>query len=749
MTAAITALLLLAGHVATTEPALRAAATASPDSAGIRGRITDVRTGEPVAAATVELSGPSTSRTVVSDRRGEYVLYAVSPGVHLMRVLHPGYAPSTISLTVGAGSRLVLDLPLDVAPIQLEPIIARATRGEEAAEPVDASTAGHGTATTYLVTSAPAALSLASAGQRDHDPGTGGPGDVFLVRGFTADLKRTLLDGAPIHTSFHMGGLMEPLVPNVVQAVTVHSGGAPASYDGGLTWVMDVRTRDPDRGRFHGELAADWLTAQGHVEGSLGDAADLLLSARTTLGGPAEAMLGRSLGYDYHEGLVRTRTDLGGDATLRLTGFVNEESVTLPPRSAPARWGANLLSARVETPRFTTGVAYSEGHLRLPAATDGAVAVDANLRQAHLSLQGRVPGPRIAATYGLEADAYDFTRSGADQASARDEGARYAMTGAYGDVAWQIEPRVRLRGGLRLNHFSPTDDVRASPRLALSWLVAERAMLTVSAGRFSQYVRVQDGAFRGALTPRFGDALGGQAIEPAIEAARSEMVVQEATHVALSLDQQLSDHTRLELQGFVKDYAGIPAIDGARLQASGIDVWVGSRGTTFSGWFGYSLSWVWSRDDALPPATAVADDRFAARQILAVGVSGRSAALGTIALNASYGSGLPLTSIELERTPLRDALVFETASVRNVAGQGQDPTATPDAERFLRIDVEASRTFELGTGARTTTLTPYVRLLNALDRRDAIFFHRDASDDAVRPLATVPILPLVGLKFRW
>lgn len=756
ITTVVVAALILAGQSARAEPADQVRVTGGArDSASIRGRITDVRTGDAVIAATVELVGQGSAASAISGRLGEYVIDGVAAGVYHLRVQHPGYAPSRLALTVGAGARLMLDLPLDLAPIQLEPIVARTTTGGEAANDTTRVTInGHGPATPYLLSSAPPAMTLAGASRAD-DPDTGGPGDVFLVRGFTADLKRTMLDDAPIHTAFHMGGIMDPLPAGLVQAVTVHSGGAPARYDGGLTWVMDVRSRDPAPGGFGGRLAVDWLTAQGHIEGSLGDVASVLVSGRGTLSGAAETLLDRPLGYDYREAMLRTRTDMGGGATLRLTGFVNDESVMLPPREDPARWGSTLVSARLDAPRFAAVAAYSEGEVWLPASDDGAVAVDAHLRQGHLALEGRQPGPRASAAYGIQVDTYDFARSEpVGSANVHDEAARYTTAGAYADVSWQIEPRVRLHGGFRLNHFAPASAWRVSPRLALSWLVDERAMLTVSAGRFSQYVRVQDGAFRDpfALTP---ESYQGVRVADTIAPARSEMVVQEATHVTLSLDQRLSDHTRLELEGFVKDYGGIPAAEGDRLQASGLDVWIGSRGESLSGWFGYSLSWVWSRDDA---SSTLGEDRFNARQILSAGVTGRSASLGTLSVNASYGSGLPLTSVELERSPLRDGLLFEDGATvdagygdgLNSGGGEQLAGGAPHrTDRFLRIDIEASRTWQLGDGERSTTLTPYIRILNALDRRDAIFFHRDDGDGSVQPLATVPLLPLIGLEVRW
>jgi hypothetical protein len=45
---------------------------------------------------------------------------------------------------------------------------------------------------------------------------------------------------------------------------------------------------------------------------------------------------------------------------------------------------------------------------------------------------------------------------------------------------------------------------------------------------------------------------------------------------------------------------------------------------------------------------------------------------------------------------------------------------------------------------------PYVRVLNALDRRDALFYtFQRWRPDSVRPLAERPLLPLVGFAFAF
>jgi hypothetical protein len=50
-------------------------------------------------------------------------------------------------------------------------------------------------------------------------------------------------------------------------------------------------------------------------------------------------------------------------------------------------------------------------------------------------------------------------------------------------------------------------------------------------------------------------------------------------------------------------------------------------------------------------------------------------------------------------------------------------------------------------GGRPWQVRPYVRLLNALDRRDALFYtFQPWRSDSVRPLAERPLLPLLGVS---
>jgi hypothetical protein len=51
---------------------------------------------------------------------------------------------------------------------------------------------------------------------------------------------------------------------------------------------------------------------------------------------------------------------------------------------------------------------------------------------------------------------------------------------------------------------------------------------------------------------------------------------------------------------------------------------------------------------------------------------------------------------------------------------------------------------------RDVVLRPYLKVLNALNRRDALFYHFERwRDQDPRPLADLPLLPVMGVEWRF
>ena len=152
-----------------------------------------------------------------------------------------GRGPFVVEVLVPARAEVRVDMALVLRPVPLPPVLAhnRLPRGGDtvAATPPDL-----GAASVRALEASPGVAELGLAANHVGAPGSdpADPSDVLYVRGAAADLKLVLLDGAPVYAPFHVGGLINAFDPGVLRSATLYLGGAPAKYDGGLSYVMDM-----------------------------------------------------------------------------------------------------------------------------------------------------------------------------------------------------------------------------------------------------------------------------------------------------------------------------------------------------------------------------------------------------------------------------------------------------------------------------------------------------------------------------
>jgi hypothetical protein len=125
-------------------------------------------------------------------------------------------------------------------------------------------------------------------------------------------------------------------------------------------------------------------------------------------------------------------------------------------------------------------------------------------------------------------------------------------------------------------------------------------------------------------------------------------------------------------------------------------------------------------------------------------------------VRVGYGNGLPYTAIPISADAAAIPGVDSGADPRNevftldadnVMNEAPGLAIGPD-QGFLRVDGEIYGSWAAVMGGRVHEFRPYVRVLNALNRRDALFYHFDPwRSPTPRPLAELPILPLVGLEW--
>lgn len=717
----------------------------------------------PLPFAAVEAWGPGLHRTLMADSTGHYQLTELPAGALRIRATHPGHDPLEVDVVVPADGDALVDLELRARPVELPAVdvttdvrLPDADRRTVAAE---AETAGRVEAAALEIGSGAVDAGLAEAvrafGGNDPAQAT----DVLFMRGSTTDLKLVLLDGAPVYTPFHVAGLLRSFEPSVLGRADLHVGGAPARYDGGLTYILDLRTRRPRRDRLHASGSLDLLSGSAALDAPLGSRGGVVASARS-LHPLGDSPLGASP-YGYRDALLGLEVEPAPGHLIRTTGFWNRESVVLDlPGTlgvsaglAPDEaWWSNRAASATYVGRaggfFLEGTAAASGYdatLPLqPSAPEGEpepapLLASAHTRRFRSTMEAARPVSWGMVRFGLSGERTDaaFSTDPIGSGAPPQEAASQSTTvGGYIDVSRSLASGVTLRAGLRADRFSGDGAPRLAPRAALTWEVGPQALVTVATGRYHQNARADDGAVEESLTDNVG----------ANRAPVTLLPVATADHVVVSLEQTLGEDVRLGVAGFWKGYQGLRPGSAEAIQSSGLDLRVQHMGERTTAWLGYGLSWYWSGTDLSGSSST-----FTGRQLLTAGLSGSLGSTLGAEVNVAYGAGLPYTSVpfhslspsaaEADRNALENSgdVIEETPPFPG--GLGQD---------FLRIDVEIHATLRPTWGGHRWEVRPYVRVLNALDRRDALFYaFQPWRGGGVTPLAERPLVPVLGVAWRF
>lgn len=750
---------LLLALVVSLAPAAAVAQAPPPrDSASVTGLVSGrfqdgVRT---LPHALVEASTPAGPRVAVADSTGRYVLRDLPGGDVLVRASAPGHQAMRVTVRVVPGRRVTLDMELTAAPLLLAgvDVAADSSRARAIAEIGGRETARPDA--DLEMTLLEISPSVGETGMLDavqalpgNDPSD--PSDILFMRGSTTDLKLVLLDGVPVFTPFHVAGLIRSFEPTVLESANLHVGGAPARYDGGLSHILDLRTRSARRDRVRATGAIDLLSASFAAEAPLGSRAGLITSARS-LHDLGEGPLGGERPYGYRDILVSVEVDPAATHKLRATGFWNAESVLLDfdEGGSDAEWSNRAASATYTAPlgdarlQVVAGASRYRAQLPLqpserPGQEDrGAILASADSDRARLTaeLSWNETAP-LRVGVALEEQRALFSAESLGDGGFSTSAGSASLLGAYVETTRPLRSGLTVRAGLRGDLFSG-DDLRVAPRVALFWTFGSDAMLSVAAGRYHQAGRTPEPQVEATLV----DIANLDRVQGGL------LPVATADHVVVSLAQRIDGRVTLGLDGYWKRFEGLEGGAGESIRNSGVDLRLQTGGDVGTVWLGYGLSWYWS-----PVDLSGRSPDFAGRHLISAGLSGELAGPLRGEARLAYGAGLPSTSIPFGSSDQAMAPSPSLETVQALASAEEfsaESPVSPFDEAFLRVDVELNAVFEPEWGGRPWRIRPYVRLLNALDRRDALFYtYQPWRSDAFTPLAERPILPVVGIAFSF
>jgi hypothetical protein len=753
--------------------------------------------GVPVADAVVTAtSAVGTQRRARTAADGAWRITRVAAGRWTVRAERVGYTSAEQTAEVAAAAEVRIELRLAESGVVLDPLEAVSRRDAERERTRFEGEAG---VTSRVITGREIKL-LPGLGEADVMraievlPGVVNTSDfssAFNVRGGSADQNLVLLDGFPIFNPFHLGGLFSVFNSDAVARAELLSGGFGAEYGGRVSSVLNVETR-PGGGPegFGAEAGVSLLASRVNLHGNLprgvrrllgGDAGGWMLSARRSY---FDVVLKPVVDFPYH------LTDLQGTATLatggggrvRLVGYTGQDVLDLTDFDPPGTdqdeqsvlriqwdWGNTVLGARLEQPVGAWVATASVGFTRYGEALGFTDFPDTRF-SSHISQltaradAGRPLSSRLTLKAGGEATRTAYHNLGQAGGTTFFSGqAGGVMSSGFAQLRWQPSAAWIVEPGLRADTWSGGGASRAylSPRLAAKRFLGARrdAAVKLAVGRYVQFVH----SLRDEQLPVSNDYwVTSDRNVPAVVSDQAQ----------LGVEKYWGERWYVSAEGYYRRYLGLtdlnladdpndPADDLVEGHgwSYGADFLVRRTQGRFRGWM--TLSLLRARRtfpdplalgiDGVPQTVTFAPvfDRRADLDVV-----GEYALPGKVeaGVRLNFGTGVPYSR------PVAAYVGFETDFVeggyRVPRPVGKDPQipiyivpGQRNAERYppyTRLDLTFRRTYTRRWG----TLTPYVQVLNATNRKNVLFyfFNYDQSPATRSGVSMFPLLPTIGLE---
>lgn len=767
---------------------LEAAGQASTQGT-VQGRVHDEDAAAVYGATVTLVQGERVVMAADTDRLGSFRLSEVAPGSWTLVVRALGYAEYTEALTVGPGGTLELDITLSRAALQLEGISVEAERSRDRVrfEEVGGTTVREMDIETVRLI--PGVAEPDPVRAIEVLPGVVSTSDysaAFHVRGGSQDQNLILLDGIPIFSPFHLGGLFSVFNADMIDRVELQSGGFPAEHGGRVSAVLDIES---DAGQ----------------RDDVVDAAVSLLSARTAIGGRLPDGLANALGqqslryrvsarrsyfdvlfrpaFDFPYHLTDVQTFLegwtpGGDR-LTLTAYTGRDVFDLASVDSdfPLRidwdWGNDLVGVGWTRPRsgggslaFKTNFSRFKTGLVFPDFGDTDFRSRIQQAQVRLDLDTR-PTPRWAVQLGTSVERMSYLNSfltgGTEFGGGEGTG---ILSGNYVQARLNVPRAWLLEVGVRGDVFFPDPgDARfeLAPRLAVKRFLNDgNTAVKFAAGRYTQFLH----SMRDEELPLGLDiwVLAGE---------RAPHTVSDQIQAGIEGYHDVDWFWSLE--GYYRDFRGVVSLNNADNPndpfddilagdgtAWGVDAMIRKETGAVTGWV--AASWLKAErtfPDVLSPLEPtplttfppIFDRRldldFVLRYPVPWGWEG--------GLRWNFGTGIPFT---------RALGAYSYYTPRYVEGGGLDWTGSEDNvdrqggygvvvgsrngsryPNYHRLDVSFRRSFQKSWGS----MTPYLNLVNAYNQRNVLFYFYEynVAPPTRSGISMFPVLPTIGLEISF
>lgn len=742
----------------------------------IRGFVYEESSGEPAMFSNVVLDG--TKIGTVTDANGFFNLSQVPVGTYTINVSYIGFDAISSSVEVVPNKINNEKFYLKESSIQLNTIQLSAER-QEAKTSVNTSVVKLTSKSLKKLPSIGGEPDIAQFLQVI--PGvvfTGDQGGQLYIRGGAPIHNAVLLDGMILYNAFHSIGLFSVFDTDVIKTADVYTGGFSAEYGGRISSVVDIKTRDGNKKRLTGKVAASTFGAKLLLEGPLfkqkenGAGSSFILSAKTSYIDQTSQSI-----YSYigDEGLPYSFMDIYGKVSfsgsngskINLFGFNYGDDVAYTSLTnfnwKSTGFGSNFVLIPSGSTMLVEGnFAYSNYNTEQSNPSTRPKKSSIGGFNMGLDFTSFLSGDNQM-KYGLEvlgfSNSLSFYNPSNIELAHNDNTTEFAVFAKYKHVG----TRLLFEPSIRYHSYTSLGESSLEPRFGLKYNITERLRLKSSAGLFSQnLVAVTTGR---EVVNLFQGFISSTTNLPAnLNGEERTSYLQKAKHLIVGLELDLNEKWTVNIEGYVKDFGQLINLNRNKIYeddtqndaiadelkkdfvvesglARGIDFLIKYNDQTTSLWMVYSLGKV-TKTDAFE-TYAPHFDRRHNLNIVASRIFGKDKSW-TFDMRWNYGSGFPFTETQgyYENVNFEDGINTDITQSNGDLGiyyadynRGQMPD-------YHRLDVSIKKKIVF---SKNSIMETTLSISNLYDRAN-IFYYDQLTDSRINQL---PFMPSIGANWQF
>jgi hypothetical protein len=742
----------------------------------IRGFVYDKDNSEPLIYTSVFLSGTTYGGQTNLD--GFFNISKVPAGKYLLMVTSVGYDTLKMDLEVTSGSITTKKLYISQSAIEIREVIISA---ETEAKKTDVRVSVN-KITPKEIKQVPTIGGEPDLAQYlQVVPGvifSGDQGGQLYIRGGTPIQNKLLLDGMVIYNPFHSIGLYSVLDADIIRGADIYTGGFNAEYGDRISSIMDITTRDGNKNRLSGKIAANPFTSKVLLEGPMKKetegaegSSSFIISGKTSYLDKTSKSL-----YPYADslGLPYTFTDLYGKISMNSStgskfnvfGFhytddvdyfhvadlgwkstgVGTNFVLLPGGSS------TLIDGNFAYSNYNIGLTESDGFNRTSTISGFNAGLNFNYFMGKDEFK-----------YGIEVLGFQTNFEYSNII-----GTKYAQEENTTELAGYLKykkvwSKVVIEPGLRLNYYSSLSEFSLEPRLGVKYNITDKLRFKFAAGMYSQNL-VAAASDRDVVNLFYGFLSGSDNLPEEFKGEPVDSRLQTAEHLIAGFEIDLPFHLTMNIEGYFKNFSQLENLNRDKIfaddelhenkpdvqkkdfivevgEAKGVDMTLKYEHKKIYLWIVYGLGFV-TRDDGVREYEPNFDRRHNVNVVASYKFGKKDSWQTNVRWN--FGSPFPFTQSQgYYQLPQISGGIGSNINTQN----SQIGTYYGDLNKgrlsyFHRLDISIQKTFQF---TKRSSLEITAGASNVYDRENIFYVDRLSGDKVYQ----LPVLPTLAASFNF